>query len=508
VWICGAEKGKTVPSPAGTYGIFTGMFSESPIRVLCAAFAVSTSLAAEPQWYPRACAREFDVTGILHMPTNAPANAATQVHLHWHNASNHWTLGLSPKSIRLTRAVNATCSVVGESAWAPRDGRSIPLRIKRRLRHVSVVAGGGRVAEFAVEPDDGGKLGHAVSGGAALDGLRLQKVGNVYFTDDFMRTESGIGLWESETTNHWGVEAIDVRIVDSTRSANPYSYTALAGAAPAITGYSFLDSYLFSAAVRPETTGTVGLVFFQQDAQNLCRFECPVLGTEARLVWVRDGQRTVAAVYPAALQVGQWYRLTVRATDSDVEAFIDDRSVLSVEAPPFCSGQVGLLAECGGRTVFDDVLCRSWSSPADDLSPLYHAPEIADQFKKEASMANWADPENDWETGTNGWRWHKGRFWGDALLAAECPGPVGTNQAMDLVIHASDAQPDSGYRLTLTSTGDSVVCALHGGSTEMGSTAIPAAELHGPLVLWRHDGKIIVKAGRRCLLSVDDSLKL
>ena len=463
--------------------------------------------AAAPEWYARPCAREFDVTGVLCMPADAPVDAV-RLHLHWHDASNHWTVGLSPTSIRLTRTLNGTCRVVGESAWTSRDRVSVPLRVKRRSGHITAVAGGSRVAEFAAAADDGGKLGRTLSGEALLDRLRLQKVGDQYFTDDFMRTESGIGLWESETTNCWGVEAIDVRIVDPARSANPYSYMAQAGAEPAVTGYTFWDSYLFSAAIRPEATGTVGLVFFHQDARNMCRFECSLTEGVTRLVWLTDGKRTVAASSTAAFQTGQWYRLTVRAVDTNVQAYVDGRLVISADSPPFCSGRVGLLAQTDGRTVFDDVLCRSWRSPADDLSPLYYAPEIADQFRKEASMAAWADPENDWEAGTNDWRWHKGRFWGDALLAAECAAPSGATQAVELMIHAREGQPDSGYRLALVPSGPGVASTLHGGGKTMQSVTIPAAELDGPFVLWRHAGKIIVKAGRRCLLSVDDTLKL
>jgi len=153
-------------------------------------------------------------------------------------------------------------------------------------------------------------------------------------------------------------------------------------------------------------------------------------------------------------EVGQWYRLLVKATDSRLDCSIDGKPVLEVFSPPLGGGRIGLYAEKCALVSFDDVLCRHWESAEDDLSPRLDAPRVMPQFEQEDTMQEWANPDYDWRRGDDNWWWHRGRFWGDASISVDLPDPEGAAATAEFCFHAEPGQPDSGYRLFTESASD------------------------------------------------------
>lgn len=398
--------------------------------------------------------------------------------------------------------------------WTPRPlprSETWSLLLKRRPGKLVVVADGVLVGQAQGCAASGGKLGSQVSGDARLKDLRVQEVEPVYFTDDFMRAEKEIGAWET-VSGDWRTKSIDSVNADAARSANPFSYGAVAdGKAIAVTGYWFWDSYLYRVSVKPEAPGAVGLVVFFQDPQNYVAFrwwsnDSPHSPRARELVYVRDGVERIASASGSGYQLGQWYRLTIKATDTKLQGFIDQEPAFVAESPPFCGGKIGLYAERCAAVSFDDVLCLHWENPADDPSPRLDAPRITPQFAQEGTMQAWANPDYDWRKGEDDWWWHRGEFWGDASLAADLPNPEGVAATAALTIHAERGKPNSGYTLRTESSpdGSALSYALTRQGQLLGKGKMDVSDWPVSVEVWRHDRALLVSiAGERVLRVAD-----
>jgi hypothetical protein len=465
-------------------------------------------------WREEACPAEYNVSGVVKLPQRVSPDAKAKIVLGYASKDDHDLVTFAGRELKVLRVSGGKST----SLWKTRTLSAAPQHsfvIKRRPHRIAVVVDGELIGSTDDHAAPGGKVGTAMAGGMALDSLRVQEVAPVYFTDDFMRTADQTGAWEP-VSGEWKAKPVDSVEPDPTRSANAFSYgVAAKETALATTGYWFWDSYLYRAAVKPEAAGTVGLVAFYQDPSNYALFRWQSRdsagSTKAQqLVWVRDGKEQVVAAGGTGYQPNQWYELTLKATDSRLEAFVDGKPALTADAPPFCLGKVGLYAKGCEAAVFDDAFCRHWEGPADDPSPFLTAPRITAQFTQEDTMTGWADPESDWLRGQDGWAWNRGVFWEDASLSVDLPFIQERGGSATLTIHATGDDPDSGYALRLTpaATGSTMDCAVSRQGKQLKEKRVATGEWPVRVELRRHRDMLLVEVGNDRLLEVKDSAPL
>jgi hypothetical protein len=469
------------------------------------------TLAADGyQWLADECPPAYNVTGVARLPEEARPEVRAKVVLNYHGPEQHL-------AVTLTRRELVGVKVEGGKATPLWRGRALPDRaehrfvIKRRANRLAVVVDGTLVGQADFGGSPGGKVGSLATGGAACEKLLCQEVEPVYFTDDFVRGDGELGIWEP-VGGEWRVESIGGAEVDAGRSANPFSCSVKAdGRSLAVTGYGFWDSYLLRVSVRPQAPGAVGLVVFYQDPRNYVLFRWHSRGGNAsdatrQFVCVRDGTEQVHNAAGAGYVPGQWYQLTVKATDARLEAFLDDAPVGVLEGPPFCGGKIGLYAEGCASATFDDVFCRHWGRPADDPSPFLDTARLPVQFSLEDTMSGWASPESDWLPGEGGWRWHKGTFWGDASLACELQQTTDPSAYVDLAIHADEGALGSGYTLAVTPSADAstLACVLYRQGKKVGQCQVAAGDWPVTVELRRHQKALLVEVGGEQVLTAVD----
>ena len=475
--------------------------------------AVASRAFAEDgyEWLDADCPSEFNIAAVIKLPAGG---AKAKLVFDYADKDNHCAVALADGELKVIQvsggkvaALWPACKLTGGAAQA--------LLVKRRHSRLAVFLDGELVGQVERAKPAGGRAGTTASGGAQFAGVRMQETAPVYFADDFMRTEDQTGSWET-VSGEWQTKSIESVKPDPAKSANPFSYGAVAkDSALTVAGNWFWDSYLYRVAVKPEAPGAVGLVVFYQDPQNHLLFrwwagDTQHLPNARELVLVRAGKEQVLASAAGAYQPGQWYRLTVKATDARVEVAVDGKPALSLDSPPFGGGKVGLYAEHCKSVSFDDVLCRHWASPADDPSPRLDAPRLTAQFTKEDSMKTWANPDSDWTKGDDDWWWHCGEFWGDASFGAELPEPGGAAATAAFTIHADRNKPQSGYMLTADSAADGskISYALTRQGKSLGSGTHEVGEWPVSVEVRRNGRALLVEIGEQCVLSVTDAAPL
>ena len=249
------------------------------------------------------------------------------------------------------------------------DGRKHEMVIKRRDGALTVVVDGQIAAEAFDDAFSGGSIGLGrLNRSARFSGVRLQPVGDVFFTDDFMRAETDPGLWEPGV-GKWRIASLD----NPSLSSNAFLYVGRAtsdGPAQSIAGSWFWDNYRAEVACQPGSAACFGLYFCYQDPDNhfLWKWGGDSDAAKMQVLRVADGRATPLAERDGGFQVGQWYRLRCHVQDGYVELFVDDRPMLSAADPALCFGKIGLYTEDTTRgTHFDDVGVTSRQSFRDDF---------------------------------------------------------------------------------------------------------------------------------------------
>jgi hypothetical protein len=132
----------------------------------------------------------------------------------------------------------------------------------------------------------------------------------------------------------------------------------------------FWDEYGCSVSVKSQGS-PVGIVFLHQDPGNYLLLRC---GSESepkdarmQLVSVLEGARTTLAEANGGIVPEQWYSLRVGVSDGHIEAYLDDRLVLTGHTDLFGQGQIGLYTEGAQGAYFDDVWAESWGVFVDDF---------------------------------------------------------------------------------------------------------------------------------------------
>ena len=208
-----------------------------------------------------------------------------------------------------------------------------------------------------------GAVGRGVEGkGLSFGAFTVQPTEDIYFSDDFMRSDEQTGAW-NPLLGKWQNNQQGSK---SSRSANAFSYRAVGdGPSLAVAGFPFWSDYAAQAAVRCDGTGAVGLAVGVQDAHNyfLLRWTAArsADGGTCRLQRVfQDRVTDLTPPVPGGFAERGWYKLQLALAGGHLFAWIDDTPVLEAAVEGFGEGLVGLYEEPGP----DDKPDVAGSSPA------------------------------------------------------------------------------------------------------------------------------------------------
>jgi len=277
-------------------------------------------------------------------------------------------------------------------------GQTIDCRLKRRQREVRVAIDGALVTAASDDVFHGGSIYIGTPNDSVdIPSVRIQRVGDVYFADDFMRPSDELGEWEV-VAGDWGVRGLD----NPSLSANAFTLEGHSSGRPAVAlaGHSFWDSYSFRTAVCGAGCGAVGIVFYAHEATEEGRLASFYLlrwapdggvladNGERQLLRYRNGEKRVLAEAMGGYRSGQWYTLEIKIHGPRILAFIDGELVFDVRDSLAVGGKFGLHSECSTpgcaqKAKFDDVLLRR----SEDVLEDFH----------DGTAADWARFAGNWQ---------------------------------------------------------------------------------------------------------------
>lgn len=371
--------------------------------------------------------------------------------------ATHLMLTLTAEALTLSRATQDNATVLGEvrKPYAPPTPEGVRLVLQWRNGKLCVIYGG----RTLLRREGVGTLQGAVAlapgeGNLQFVEPRCQPVEPVYFADDFMRSASEPGLWQT-VAGTWRMNAVG----DPSLGANPFAYVAQGKPAMAVTGHWFWNDYGVSVSVRSSGDGSVGLAFYWQDPANYVLFKWRSendpnwVGKEKQLWKVIRGQPSLIIAAPGGYRPKQWYRLSVIADEGLVYVLVDGQNVLQTRSDLFGQGKVGLYREGDTDATFDDVVVRSVGAAG--LPDASGGEVITPQFAREQTMEEWATPKGEWLPDPKAPAttfWNRGAFFGDHALELKATGMVAGSAKLTAVLCGDGDSPGSGYGLVVTRT--------------------------------------------------------
>ncbi len=313
-------------------------------------------------------------------PDDPAALRLTVALLHDAKSGDHYQLRLSGKEAQFFLVRGGKTQALG-SAGAPGDllkaGQTTEVAIRRDGWTFCLLLAGRLVCSAQDSVLQTGGIGYALTGGKLADPL-LQFIGDMGFSDDFMRASGERSLWQP-VGGTWQEESLRIDPQASTmqeaKSANAFSYLGKAaqGRALSVTGYWFWSGYRLSASVRPLGGGACGLLAYYRDPDNYLalrwtpRASTAPDGNRLQLIQRVAGQERVLADTPGGFRPEQWYRLGICLSNGWVRGYLDDEERLSARNQVFRQGKCGLLEEGTDGVNFDDVSLHPWGFFADDF---------------------------------------------------------------------------------------------------------------------------------------------
>ena len=178
--------------------------------------------------------------------------------------------------------------------------------------------------------------------------LSYQKIGSLFFSDNFMHGEGEMGEWKG-ISGEWSVHALKTPV----RSANPFSFMGKGENALAMTGFWFWRNYRLSCAVLALENSGFALRINCLDETTDAKHD-ELRWDHASKTLTLQGQ-SGEATHPLNLQGGKWYYVTLSCLNGLLAASIDGIPILAQYSPsPLLGGKIGLVAN--GAVIFDDVL--------------------------------------------------------------------------------------------------------------------------------------------------------
>lgn len=342
--------------------------------VVVALAAVSPALAAitlldEP------VSGEVDIRAELPEPAALRGDGRLRVVFCYKDEGNNLYLEAASDGLRLGMRRDGQEEELASSADVPGGGEApCELTIKRRAWSIRVLVDGRCVLAAYEDFAPGDRIGYEAAG-LKIGEVYSQPIGEMVFDDDFARPPDEPNPWET-VEGQWSTSLPETRNrqVETTKSANPFSYAGQGSRALALAGMGFWDGYQVRAAVKAKDPGFVGLAFYARDKRNYYLLRVPVTeagATEkprAELLAVVDGKARSLADGECSLVKGQWAELKVRAHDGVLDASVDGETVCSARDDTFGEGQIGLYMEACGKGYFDDVALRPYRHFSDGYS--------------------------------------------------------------------------------------------------------------------------------------------
>ena len=285
-------------------------------------------------------------------------------------------VGDEPAAVSARDEANRLNAAIGGREW--QWVQLGPLRLGRGPHELQFVATGALRLDQLVLAGDPGYTPSSVVETSADATMSLREV---YFSDDFMRTQREAGAWQP-ASGTWTVTELRKRErFDATRSANAFSYLGVgskAQPAAAVTGYPFWRNYSIEAAVRSLGGEGFGLILLRQDGDNYYLLRVEPRRGQIELLRVLDGAADRLAAAAGQLRVDDWYLLRLDACNGELSASIDGHVVLEATDYTLLEGLPGLWSADPAGAYFDDVLVRSH----DTLVERFIGPEL-DGWKAE-----------------------------------------------------------------------------------------------------------------------------
>ncbi len=267
------------------------------------------------------------------------------------DSATGYQLDLHPRGSKLRRLDNPS----GDIARGPGRDSVRELTLRRREAMVYVLADGQRLLSAFDGTQAAGWVGLRAGDAATVTVVEdgYQPVEEIYFTDDFMRTEDQqeLGVW-THGAGEWRFYSVSETNpdADADRSVNPFSLGLKpTDEQPAMVfaGQNFWDDYELSVAVKGLGAGWAGIIFAAQTPQDfwLLRAELsgwPPAARRIELARVVGGEETVVAGGTAALASQQWYKLGVRLRGDRLACLLDEDPIFERVDPSLAGGRIGL----------------------------------------------------------------------------------------------------------------------------------------------------------------------
>jgi hypothetical protein len=209
-----------------------------------------------------------------------------------------------------------------------------------------------------------------------------------------------------------------------------------------------------------------------------------------------EGEEFVLQRRSTSLAPRQWYELTVAVVEDAIKAYVDGQFAFVAYDDELVGGRVGLCAQGLYASRFDDLVVRSLrvdqgdfledrDGPAAELQPA----EQSSPAQPPAKCGAWRKQDSPegllFESSSD--------FYGNVALEWEPHGPLVAGGSATLTICAEEADPDSGYSLTVLQedNGSAGLCLARNGRTlrtvraglskpEGESTAAPKSDPNNP----------------------------
>ncbi len=313
----------------------------------------------------------YDISFLLHAQPGAKGDL--RVFFARQDSGDGYVLQLSPRATVLQRATDGEARVLGRGpAPLPKGQSDALLVIRRRPAELSVNSGGRPLLRAWDAAYHTGSVAVASDeAGYRLDDLVVQPVAPAAFNDDFFQQPGRVSTWEP-VRGTWQIRSYRDPMLGSPLAAASW-YVGSGDQALSLTGYDFWDDYALEVSARPAQDAWAGLAACAQGSDDYLCFALRPGDPrgQVELFRVRQGVRRILAAGNADVSPERWYRLRLEAPAGSLRCFINDDAVLTAESPEPRSGRAGLYADGPGEPQFDDFMCRSLDSFADDFrSPL------------------------------------------------------------------------------------------------------------------------------------------
>lgn len=375
----------------------------TPLAALRLALGIQVVLALplaaqSPAFVDGSPGSDYRWTPVVKATPAALAAGEVDLLIDWQDANSHYRLALTKDRAQFQRVVGGKTQAIGVGGALRRIGDEPALRFSIHRTDWGLAAYCNRVlcarAEDRTIPP--GKAGWLTKGAdLSVEPGALQTVEELFFSDDFMRTDDQLGGWEA-AIGKWENNQQGSKV---SRSANAFSFRSKGGEpCVAVHGNAFDHDYVVQAAARSDNAGAMGLVVGFQDEKNYYRMRWTAAANEdggtCRLQRIFDGQ-TVDLTPPISggYLPDVWYKLQLSLAGGWVYGWIDDVPLFEVAAQAFGEGKIGVYsAPAAGEqatdavagALFDDVVQRSWPLFSDDFS--------------QPSGARWTPDGPAWET--------------------------------------------------------------------------------------------------------------